>query len=195
MYGAASAIGTFSLKLAALGKFSRIIAVCGFGSDFVSSLDIATHIIDYRFTDVVSAIKAALDGDKCFHAVDAINTAASCSDLAQVIDPDHGRISVYLPREDYSSIPKSIYVGITYFGTVHGTRSPFWDKECKEDVDFGYMCFRMIGRWLADGRMTGHPYEIYPHGLSSVENALKRLKDGGVSAKKFIFRSDALSTA
>jgi NADPH2:quinone reductase len=188
IYGGASAIGAYSLKLAALGSFSKIIVVCGSGSGFVSSLNIATHIIDYRSTDIVTALKSALDGDQCFHAVDAINNGTSCADLAQVVNPNGGKISVYLPRSDYSNVPKDIFLGVTYFGTVHGTHTPFWDRQCKEDVDFGFILFRMISRWLADGRMTGHPYELLPQGLSSVESGLKTLRDENVSAKKFIFR-------
>lgn len=188
IYGAATAIGAFSLKLAGLGTFSKIITICGQGTAFVSSLNVATHIIDYRGNDVVSAIKLALDGDKCYHAVDAMNSPTSIAVLREVVEPYGGKISVYLPREDYSSIPKGIFVGITYFGTVHGKQTHVMEQQYPEDIDFGYSFFHMLPRWLRDGKITGHPYEILPHGLSSVGDALRMLKEGNVSAKKFIFR-------
>jgi hypothetical protein len=36
--------------------------------------------------------------------------------------------------------------------------------------------------------MSGHPYEVLPYGLESVEEGLRQLKEGNVSAKKLIYR-------
>jgi hypothetical protein len=45
-----------------------------------------------------------------------------------------------------------------------------------------------MGKWLYDGKMTAHSYEVLPNGLESVGEALAILKDGKLSAKKFVFR-------
>jgi NADPH:quinone reductase len=187
VYGGASAIGTYTLKLAKLGRFEKVITVCGSGRPYLESLGVVTDFIDYRKENIVNDLRAALDGKKCFHAVDAINDGSSWKHLSEVLE--HGsRISVYLPRLDYSSIPGTIFVGITFFGTVHSQPTPSWDHKCEEDVDFAYSLFKLAGRWLSQGKMSGHPYEILPHGLDSIEDGLRQLKEGNISAKKLIYR-------
>lgn len=175
------------MKLAKLGRFEKIIAVCGSGRPYLESLGVVTDFIDYRKENVVNDLKAALGGKKCFHAVDAISNDTSWKYLSEVLECG-GRISVYLPRLGYSSIPSTISVGITFFGTVHGQPTPFWDHKCEEDVDFAYSLFRLAARWLAQGKMSGHPYQILPHGLKSVEDGLRQLKEGNITAKKLIYR-------
>lgn len=95
---------------------------------------------------------------------------------------------VYLPRLDYSCIPLSIYIAITFFGTAHGQATPISNEVYEEDVDFAYVFFRLVGRWIVEGKMSGHPYEILLRGLESVEDGLRMLKEGIVSAKKLIYR-------
>lgn len=187
VYGAASSVGSFSLKLAKLGHFKKIIAVCGSGRSYVESLGVVTDFVDYRQGNVVKHLKLALGTEKCFHAVDAINNGDSWNHISQVLEPEGSRISVYLPRLDYSSIPHGIFVGITFLGTAHGQQTPGWPYECKEDVDFAYALFRLLSRWMSQGTITGHPYEILPSGLASVENGLHKLKNGIVTAKKLIY--------
>ncbi|KAJ5621139.1 alcohol dehydrogenase [Penicillium lagena] len=181
-------IGAYSLKLAKLGRFTKIIAVCGSGRDYVESIGAVTHFVDYRKANLVNDLKTALDGEKCFHAVDAINNGTSWNHLVAVLEPEGSRMSVYLPRLDYTSIPTQITVGVTFIGTVHGQPTPYSNKKYEEDVDFAYSLFRLAGKWLAEGKITSHPYQLLPNGLASVENGLQQLKDGNICARKLIYR-------
>ena len=72
IYGGASAVGTFSLKLAKLSNCSPIITVAGNSIPFVESLKIVDATIDYRSDDVPARIKEALKEKKLLHAFDAI---------------------------------------------------------------------------------------------------------------------------
>ncbi|KAJ5717286.1 alcohol dehydrogenase [Penicillium malachiteum] len=188
VYGGSSSVGAYTLKLAKLGKFSKIIAVCGEGRSYVESLGVVTHFVDYRSGNVVNDLRTALNGEKCYHAVDAVLNGASWNDLAKVLQPQGSRIAVYLPRLDYTSLPAGIEIGVTFFGTVHAQSTPFSDLKCEEDVDFGYALFRLMGKWLAEGKISGHPYQVLPNGLASVGHGLQSLKDGKISAKKLIYR-------
>lgn len=188
VYGGGSSIGAFTLKLAKMGRFEKVIVVCGSGRPYIESLGVATDFVDYRDCNVVNDLKAALGGKKCFHAVDAINDGNSFRHLSEVLAPEGARMSVYLPRLDYSCIPSWISIGITFFGTVHGQATPISNEIYQEDVDFAYAFFRLVGRWIAEDKMSGHPYEILPRGLESVEEGLWMLKEGNVSAKKLIYR-------
>ncbi|OPB37707.1 zinc binding dehydrogenase [Trichoderma guizhouense] len=188
VYGGGSSIGAFTLKLARFGRFEKVIAVCGSGRSYVESLGVVTDFVDYRNCNVVNDLKDALGGKKCFHAVDAINDSNSFRHLSEVLAPEGARMSVYLPRLDYSDIPPWISIGITFFGTVHEQATPISNEVYSEDVDFAYAFFRLVSRWIAEGKMTGQPHEVLPRGLESVEEGLRMLKEGKVSAKKLIYR-------
>ncbi|PON23118.1 alcohol dehydrogenase [Trichoderma gamsii] len=188
VYGGSSSIGAFTLKLAKMGRFEKVIVVCGSGRPYIESFGVVTNFVDYRNGNVVNDLKAALGGQKCFHAVDAINDGNSFRHLSEVLAPEGARMAVYLPRLDYSCIPASISIAITFFGTVHGQATPISNEVFEEDVDFAYVFFRLVGRWIAEGKMSGHPYEVLPRGLQSVEDGLRILKEGNVSAKKLIYR-------
>jgi NADPH2:quinone reductase len=171
-----------------MGYFEKVIVVCGSGRPYLESFGVVTDFVDYRNGNVVHDLKAALGDRKCFHAVDAINDGDSFQHLSEVLAPEGARMAVYLPRLDYSCIPASISVGITFFGTVHGQATPISNEVFEEDVDFAYVFFRLVGRWIVEGKMSGHPFEILPHGLQSVEDGLRMLKEGNVSAKKLIYK-------
>lgn len=82
VYGAASAVGAFAIKLAALSGLHPIICVAGRGAEFVSSIiDKAKGdaIVDYRKGDemVVSGIRKALAVAGCPQTVDYVFDAIS----------------------------------------------------------------------------------------------------------------------
>jgi NADPH2:quinone reductase len=41
---------------------------------------------------------------------------------------------------------------------------------------------------LADGRLTGHPFEVVDGGLEGVGKGLNMLKDGKAKGVKYVFR-------
>ncbi|KAJ5981147.1 hypothetical protein N7522_013962 [Penicillium canescens] len=56
------------------------------------------------------------------------------------------------------------------------------------DKEFGAAFFQFIGRGLAQGWFSGHPYEVRKGGLGGVEGALKDLEAGKASAVKYVVR-------
>ena len=54
--------------------------------------------------------------------------------------------------------------------------------------DFGFMYAKLIGKWLNDGKLKPHPYEVVDGGLHGVETALKALRSGKASAVKYVVR-------
>lgn len=53
---------------------------------------------------------------------------------------------------------------------------------------FAYVLFRLLGKWLSEGKTNGYPYVLLPNGRASVEEGLIQLKEGLVSAKKLIYK-------
>lgn len=67
------------------------------------------------------------------------------------------------------------------------TRQPKDLEFVKSDPEWTYVFFRYVARMLSDGRLKGHPFEIFK-GLSSVGEGLQKLKAGEARGRKFVFR-------
>ncbi|KAI4085821.1 MAG: hypothetical protein LQ344_008103 [Seirophora lacunosa] len=191
IYGAASAVGAYAIKLAQLSNIHPLICVAGRGIPFVESLissDKGDVVLDYRDGEakLVAKLKSAVDaaGGKVEYAFDAISEHGSFTNICEVLDRETGQITLVLPGKDYSAIPESIRQSMTYVGSVH---SSVGQKE-RGDADFGFVMFRFFGRGLQEGWFRGHPHEVVPGGLAGVGGALRSLKEGKASAVKYVFR-------
>lgn len=185
VYGAASAVGAFAIKLLVRSKIHPIIAVAGRGIPFVEGLldkekgDVA---IDYRKGDehVVEGLRAAVrKGQKLMYAYDAVSEKGSYQNICKVLDPQ-GHITVVLPGRKYDEIPDTINQTLTTVGSVHGV---------PDDLsDLGYAWFRLFALGLKEGWFSGHPHEVVPGGLYGVQTGLENLQDGRASAVKYVYR-------
>ncbi|ETI24379.1 hypothetical protein G647_03748 [Cladophialophora carrionii CBS 160.54] len=189
VYGAASAVGAFAVKLLARAQIHPIICVAGRGIPFVESLldkSKGDTVIDYRTGDekVVEGIRSAIPhGGKLLYAFDAVSEGTSSQNIAQALDA-YGKITFVLPGE-FQDIPPTATKTITLVGAVHG--NPIAGSA--EDLsDFGYAWFRLFGLGLKEGWFTGHPYEVIPGGLNGVQTGLRNLKAGKASAVKYVYR-------
>jgi len=199
VYGAASAVGAFALKLAILSNIHPIICVAGRGIPYVESLidrSKGDTIIDYRKgnDEVVKGIKQALEsGEKLNYAFDAVTDKGSYQNLMKVMDMEKGKMAIVLARKKYEDVPESFAKFFTQVGKVHGDRYPGGKGEKKlagllGDQDFGAVMYKFFERGLAGGWFKGHPFEVVPGGLGGLETGLTNLKGGKVSASKYVFR-------
>jgi len=147
------------------------------------------------------AVKGKLNGLECHNALDAISGNGTWIPISQLLTPSTPTQASYLSvlsganKYDEDAIPKDIEVVYTYVGTAHfGAYKPGMvkqpaDKEfVKSDPEWTYVFFRYVGRMLADGRLTGHPFEVIEGGLEGVGKGLKMLKEGKAKGVKFVFR-------
>ena len=202
IYGGASAVGTYAIQLASLSNIHPIIAVAGKGIPHVESFldaskgDIA---LDYRVGDeqLVENLKKAVQNKapagKVEYAFDCISEHNSYQNICSVLDHSTGQITLILPFKKYEEIPSTITKSITYVGGAHrDTDLDPWQKKVPGtkagNQEFAHAMFRFMARGLGEGWFKGMPYEIVPGGLGGVEEGLKRLKDGKVSARKLLFR-------
>jgi NADPH:quinone reductase-like Zn-dependent oxidoreductase len=189
VYGAASAVGAFSVKLLARANIHPIICIAGRGIPFVESLldkSKGDIVVDYRAGDdkVVEGIRRAIpNGHKLLYAFDAVSEGTSSLNIGQVLDP-YGNVTFVLPGE-FQEIPPTANKTITLVGAVHG--NPIAGS-AKDLSDFGYAWFRLFSLGLKEGWFTGHPYEVIPGGLNGVRTGLQNLKDGKASAVKYVYR-------
>ncbi|KAJ9617178.1 hypothetical protein H2200_000899 [Cladophialophora chaetospira] len=193
VYGAASAVGAFAIKLLARANIHPIIAVAGRGIPYVESLvDISKGdvIIDYRGGDdeVVKGLRIAVPpGNKLLYALDAVSEGSSYLNIVKALDP-YGHITFVLPG-DYKEVPSTVHKTITLVGAVHGNAIADSQHGHPDMLsDFGYAWFRLFSVGLKDGWFTGHPYEVVPGGLHGVETGLRNLREGKASAVKYLCR-------
>ena len=189
IYGGATAVGAFALKFAKLSNIHPLIVVAGKGSAFVETLIDRTKgdtIIDYREGNeaVQTKIKAAAGGKPIHHAYDAVSEKGSYMNLSASLTAP-GKITVVLPPKEDDQIAEGITIDRTYVGSVHS--SPAVGKTLG-DREFGAAFFSLIGRGLAQGWFSGHPYEVRPGGLGGLQGALQDLEAGKASAVKYVVR-------
>lgn len=189
VYGGASAVGAFAIKLARLSNIHPIIAVAGKGAPFVETLidrSKGDTIIDYREGDeaVRQKIQAAAKGLPIYHAYDAVSEKGSYQNLGAALTAP-AKITVVLPGRDFSDLPEGVEAVVTNVGSVHKSAP---SGQAVGDIEFGAAFFAFFGRGLAQGFFTGHPHEVRPGGLSGLEGALKDLQSGKASAVKYVVR-------
>ncbi|KAH7114194.1 chaperonin 10-like protein [Dendryphion nanum] len=181
IYGGASAVGAFAIKLAVRANIHPIIAIAGRGTAYVESLidrSKGDTIIDYRNDSfaIVNGIKEALNGATLRHAFDPTSDHGSWTNIVKVLDPK-GKITLVTPGKEYEDIPKSMEQNSTSVLDAHRGAS-----------DFAFVYFRYLGRGLAEGWFKPHPVEVVPGGLEGIQKALVDLKEGKASAMKYAFR-------
>ncbi|CAL5873962.1 uncharacterized protein PFLUO_LOCUS8247 [Penicillium psychrofluorescens] len=188
VYGGATAVGAFAIKFARLSNIHPLITVAGKGSAFVETLidrEKGDTIVDYREGDDVvrEKIKEATGGRSIHYAFDAVGEHGSHQNIGATITAP-GEVTTMLLSADYQP-PEGIIVGQTIAGSVH---MPPAAGKTVEDNEFGAAFFQFIGRGLAQGWFSGHPYEVRPGGLAGLEGALQDLKAGKASAIKYVVR-------
>lgn len=181
VYGGATAVGGYALKLLAKADVHPVYVVAGRGKDFVEGIIDKSKgdvVIDYRDGDdaVVQNLKGALGGRKLRHAFDAVSEKGSYQNIAKVLEAD-GRLTTVLPGKNYEGIPETVDLTQTNVGDAHGPLR-----------EMGAAWFRLVSLGLKEGWFSGHPHEVVPGGLTGIQTGLSRLREGKASAVKYVFK-------
>ncbi|ESZ92912.1 putative quinone oxidoreductase [Sclerotinia borealis F-4128] len=207
IYGASSSLGTFAIKLARASNIHPIIAIAGGSSSHLETLldpSSGDKLIDYRLgtEKMIKATKIALGNLECHHALDAISSNGTWIPISHMLAPSFSSQSPsYLSvvagsnKYDEESIQAGIEIVYTMVGTAHmGAYKPGMvkqptDKEfVRGDPRWVSVFFKYMSQMLADGRLTGHPFEIIDEGLNGVEEGLRRLQGGQARGVKYVYK-------
>ncbi|KAL7940639.1 GroES-like protein [Trichoderma barbatum] len=195
IYGAASSVGAFAVKLASLSNIHPIYAVAGRGTEFVESLLDSSKgdlVIDYRKgPDFVTAEIQRL-APKLEYALDAISTPDTSSIMVQLMDPVKGRLSSVLPTELPPQVPAGIKMTVSFAPALwEPSDSNSSEDEVREVTtlkSFTHVYFRYLSDALANNLISHHPFEVVDGGFGEISRALKDLRDGKNSASKYVVR-------
>jgi hypothetical protein len=98
-------------------------------------------------------------------------------------------------KYDDVEIPESVQILYTYVGTAHSgayragmIKQPQDAEFVQSDLEWAYVFFRYVAKMLADGKLTGHPFEVVEGGLEGVGEGLKMLKAGKAKGFKYVFK-------
>lgn len=185
VYGTASAVGAFAVKLAALSELHPIICVARRGAEFVSSMiDKAKGdaLVDYRKGDeaVVSGIRKALAAAGCEPTVDyvfdAISENGSHENIDQIISdagvvthvhqPDgYKKLSFKGAPERFTRTPNFTYKdGVQVTTTMVNDIFQSHQYAVENAKDFGFIFSKYFGRLLKEGKLKPHPHDVAPGG-------------------------------
>jgi NADPH2:quinone reductase len=194
IYGAASTVGAFAVKLARLSNVHPIIAVAGRGIDFVSSLLDSSKgdvVIDYRKGSEYVLSEIQRSAPKVQNVLDAISTPETISLLSSIPDPVNRQLSLVLPPEAPTVNP-GIKVTVSFAPLLWEPNDPSGpDGEVTPNIvpkAFAHIMFRYLAHAQANYLISHHPYEVILGGLEGISRGLKNLRDGQNSARKYILR-------
>lgn len=190
IYGAASAVGAFAIKLAIKSGIHPLICVAGKGAQFVEGLidrSKGDTIVDYREGDetLLKNIKASLpEGSELKYAFDCVSANTSYINCSEALSRRGGKLTMVLrPKHKYPSWVKQ---SDTMVGSVVADQT--YSRNDPDDSEFGFVWYRMFALGLKQGWFKGHPHEVVPGGLNGLEQALRNLKEGKSSAVKYVVR-------
>ncbi|RGP80521.1 adenylosuccinate lyase [Fusarium longipes] len=181
IWGASSAVGSYAIQLAKRSNIHPLICITGRAQEYVESLidrSKGDTVIDYRKGSdaVVQQMKDCLGDSKLDYAFDAISEGGSYQTICKVLDPT-GKITLIIPAQSYSDIPKTITKSVTTVASIHENLK-----------DFGYVFTRYFSKGLQDGWLKPHPQEVIPGGLEGIEKGLVNLENGAASAVKYVYK-------
>ncbi|OAL27836.1 hypothetical protein AYO20_09689 [Fonsecaea nubica] len=191
IYGGASAVGAYAIQLARYAGIHPIITVAGNGLPLVEKFlqsDKGDVAIDYRQStpDLIRDLKTALAGKELKFALDAVaDQSKSTRDNILAVMASGGNLTTVIPTESANEKTRSIFnVSFTSVGVVFNS-----------DQDFGEVWFQLASRGLREGWLVPHPFEMVQGGLAGIQDALKKLQDGKISARKYVVRvKDTVTT-
>lgn len=211
IYGGATAVGAFTIQLAKRSNIHPLIVVAGKSIDWVRGMldeSRGDAAVDYRGKgrdEIAAAIRAAARGAPPLRlGYDAVSEHGSAQTLARALEPEGSMLTTVASvktaagdeqkspvplRDDEEALPASIGYVLTMCGVVFGGSAMHgMGLDTKGASDFAHVFFRLFSKGLAEGWLEPHPYRAAPGGLAGVEAALRELRDGNVSAFKWVFR-------
>lgn len=137
------------------------------------------------------------------HAFDTISEKGSPELVAELLatGPTPGHATFVLLEKDYSAVAEKVLASLTYVGYVHTGPFPVKPNQGLKfspdghGHDFGAVYSALFTRGLAEGWLTAHPFEVVPDGLKGISVALRGLKDGKMSGRKYVVRIDDTVTS
>ncbi|KAF3805475.1 Trans-enoyl reductase fsr4 [Colletotrichum gloeosporioides] len=190
IYGGATAVGSFAIKLAALSNIHPIIAIAGNGTPYVNTLldkSKGDMVIDYRQGEahMLEKIKEAAGDNPIIYALDTVSEMNTLRTIDRALVPGKGKIANLLPSSPEHKLFSELM--FTMVGTVHTSKSTKpWPA--LGDKEFGALFFSFFGRGLQEGWFHGHPYEVRTGGLDALGQILGDLEAGKNSAKKYLLK-------
>lgn len=143
---------------------------------------------------MVKGIKDALRGQKLEFAFDCVSEKGSHLQIVEVLDDACGKVTFVLPW-GHNDVPPGIQRTLTMAGSLWRLVKP--KIEDADTGNYGILvghrefesCFSTLSdRYLQEGVLAPHPYEVIEGGLAGVETALKVSKDGRNRELKHVVR-------
>ncbi|ROW07246.1 hypothetical protein VMCG_03826 [Cytospora schulzeri] len=182
IWGVSSAVGSYAVQLARRSNIHPLICIAGRAQAHVEKLidrSKGDTVIDYRngHEAVSQEIRDSLKGAKLEYAFDAVSEMGWYQTICRVLDHQSGNITLIIPAQTYTDIPKTIGKSVTTVADIH-----------QDLKDFGYVYSRYFTKGLEEGWFRAQPQEIIPCGLAGVQQGLENLKNGTASAVKYVLK-------
>ncbi|WWC69904.1 uncharacterized protein I206_103847 [Kwoniella pini CBS 10737] len=188
IWGGSSSVGSYAIQLAKLFKF-RIITTCSSKHhESVRSLG-ATHVFDYKDSDVVEKIKSV--SSDLLYTFDTIGAKSSSKQASQTLLQGKGTLCTVRPgpsnvEEVVDGIKITDVLVWTSFLKDHQYKTTKYPAS-QPDHNLAKELFDTIPEWLKNGTIKTSNIKLY-EGLDSVEKGFQEYRDGHISAYKIVYQ-------
>ncbi|THU91178.1 GroES-like protein [Dendrothele bispora CBS 962.96] len=186
VWSGATATGHYVIQFAKLAGMKVITTASPKHWDRLKTLG-ADVCFDYNDDQVSEKIRA-LTNNKLKNAVDCISEKNSFQKISDALSEEGGIISCTLPCPYKLRDGVKLKFTLAYDLLAEPYKFPKVYNPRNEDKAFGTWAASLVTAVLNTGKFTPLPVKLYPNGLASVQEGLKYMQDGKVSAEKITYR-------
>ncbi|TFY78319.1 hypothetical protein EWM64_g5690 [Hericium alpestre] len=190
VWGGSSSVGLYAIQLARLVGFKVITTASPKNHALVKSHG-AHFAFDYRAPDVVSQIVEASGRGGVDYVYDAISEQGSYEASVKAFRKDGPRQIGLVLGVNESAFEPGVDAHLIAVATLLGTPATLFGRyfvDDERDSLFGQKLFQQVEVWLREERLKANPHTVIAGGLNGVQEGLKIMKEGKVSASKLVYR-------
>ncbi|KAJ3772279.1 chaperonin 10-like protein [Lentinula raphanica] len=186
IWSGASATGHYAIQFAKLSGMKVITTASPKHWDRLKALG-ADACFDYNDPDVSEKIRAYTD-NKLKYAVDCFSEKTSFQRVSDALSEEGGTISCLFPSPYKLRAGIKLKFTLAYDLLAEPYKFPKLYNPRAEDKAFGNWATDLVSEVLKSGKLVPLPMKLYPNGLESVQEGLRYMQEGKVSAEKITYR-------
>ncbi|KAJ9644995.1 hypothetical protein H2204_001457 [Knufia peltigerae] len=192
IYGGSTATGALGIQFARLSGYTVVTTCSETNFEYVKSLG-ADHVLDCynESPDQIGRQIREFTEDKLRLAWDLVSSSESARACSEALSSDGTgcRYASFLanksPRPEIVSVGTNMY---TIWGESFRVGEQLEYPASREDFDWGRRFMASAEILISQGKLRPHREVAMPGGLAGVPDGLEKLKMGGVSAGKLVYR-------
>lgn len=188
VWAGSTSVGQYAIQLAKAAGCFVITTASPARHDYLKSLG-ADLCFDYRDEDVISKIKAGVNGDIPY-AIDCLSEQGSTGKTCATLSGSNPQIATILPGVE-GEVPSHVKQRPVMMYTIFGVKRSVFGQEYDvrpQDKAFAENFYKLLTcLFLPRGCLKPNRAKIIPGGLNAVHEGFKLMMDNKIAAEKLVY--------